>query len=201
VQWVLPAVDVNRARPNSRFNRDRKLLLAIGGLHKPAAPVAISELKALFAASKLLSRLLWPEKGARKMDSTTSTKAWYVALQQPFFAPPAWLFGPVWSVLYVIIAVSFGYVFYLAIKKRLPWGAFVPFGFNLVFNLAFSPLQFGLKNNLLASIDILLILATLIWAMRTIWSKVRWVAYVNIPYLLWVSFATVLQLSITWLNR
>jgi translocator protein len=135
------------------------------------------------------------------MDSTTSTKAWYAALQQPFFAPPAWLFGPVWSVLYVIIAVSFGYVFYLALKKRLPWGVFTPFGLNLVFNLAFSPLQFGLKNNFLAAIDILLIFATLIWAMRTIWSKVRWVAYVNIPYLLWATFATVLQLSITWLNR
>jgi translocator protein len=135
------------------------------------------------------------------MDSTTSTKAWYAALQQPFFAPPAWLFGPVWSVLYVIIAISFGYVLYLAIKKRLPWNAFVPFGLNLVFNLAFSPLQFGLKNNFMAAVDILLILATLIWAICTIWSKVRWVAYVNIPYLLWVSFATVLQLSITWLNR
>ncbi len=135
------------------------------------------------------------------MDSITSTTAWYAALQQPFFAPPAWVFGPVWSVLYVIITVSFGYVFYLALKKRLPWGVFLPFGLNLVFNLAFSPLQFGLKNNFLASIDILLILATLLWAIRTIWPKVRWVAFVNIPYLLWVSFATILQLSITWLNR
>jgi translocator protein len=135
------------------------------------------------------------------MDSTTSTKAWYAALQQPFFAPPAWLFGPVWSVLYVIIAASFGYVLYLVVKKRLPWVIFIPFGLNLIFNLAFSPIQFGLKNNFLAAIDILLILATLIWAMRTIWPKVRWVAYVNIPYLLWVSFATILQLSITWLNR
>jgi translocator protein len=135
------------------------------------------------------------------VDSGISTKVWYAALQQPFFAPPAWLFGPVWSVLYLIIAASFGYVFYLAVKKRLPWSVFAPFGLNLVFNLAFSPIQFGLKNNILAAIDILLILGTLVWAMRTIWPRVRWVAYVNIPYLLWVSFATILQLSITWLNR
>jgi translocator protein len=134
------------------------------------------------------------------MDSMP-TAAWYAALKQPFFAPPAWVFGPVWSVLYVIIAVSFGYVFYLAIKKRLPWAVFLPFGLNLIFNIAFSPLQFGLKNNLLAAIDVVLILVTLAWAIRLIWPKVRWVAYVNIPYLLWVSFATVLQLSITWLNR
>ena len=127
--------------------------------------------------------------------------AWYAKLNQPFFAPPAWVFGPVWTGLYLIIAASFGHVLYLAIKKRQPWSVFLPFGLNLVFNLAFSPIQFGLKNNLLASIDILLILGTLLWAMVTIWSRVAWVAYVNIPYLLWVSFATVLQLSITWLNR
>ena len=127
--------------------------------------------------------------------------AWYNNLIQPFFAPPAWVFGPVWSVLYAIIAASFGYVFFLAFQKRLPWSVFLLFGLNLVFNLAFSPLQFGLKNNLLAAIDILLVLATLLWAMGAIWSRVPWVAYVNAPYLLWVSFATVLQLSITWLNR
>ena len=127
--------------------------------------------------------------------------AWYAALNQPFFAPPSWVFGPVWSVLYAVIAVSFGYVFYLAYKKRLPWSVFLPFGLNLLFNLVFSPLQFGLKNNLLAAVDIGLVLATLVWAMWTIWSRVPWVAYVNFPYLLWVSFATVLQLSITWLNR
>ena len=127
--------------------------------------------------------------------------AWYAALNQPFFAPPSWVFGPVWSVLYAVIAVSFGYVFYLAYKKRLPWSVFLPFGLNLLFNLAFSPIQFGLKNNLLAATDILLVLATLLWAMRVIGSRVPWVAYVNVPYLIWVSFATVLQLSITWLNR
>ena len=127
--------------------------------------------------------------------------AWYANLKQPFFAPPAWVFGPVWSVLYVVIGISFGYVLYLAFKKQLPWAVFLPFGLNLIFNLAFSPIQFGLKNNLLASIDILMIFGTLFWAIWAIWQSVPWVAYVNIPYLIWVSFATVLQLSITWLNR
>jgi translocator protein len=126
---------------------------------------------------------------------------WYATLIQPSFAPPAWVFGPVWSVLYIVITVSFGYVLYLAFKQRLPWEVFLPFGLNLLFNLAFSPLQFGLKNNLLSAIDIVLVLGTLLWAMGAIWLRVPWVAYVNIPYLLWVAFATVLQLSITWLNR
>lgn len=72
---------------------------------------------------------------------------------------------------------------------------------NLVFNAAYTPIQFGLRNNWLASLDILLVLGTLIWALLAVWSRARWVALVNIPYLLWVAFATVLQLSITWLNR
>jgi tryptophan-rich sensory protein len=77
----------------------------------------------------------------------------------------------------------------------------VPFGLNLLFNLAFTPIQFGLRNNLLAAVDIVLVLATLIWALLAIRPHARWVALVNLPYLAWVMFATALQLSITWLNR
>ena len=131
----------------------------------------------------------------------TASAAWYNQLTQPFFAPPAWVFAPVWTALYVIIAVTFGYVFWMAFKGRVPPAVPIPFGLNLLFNLAFTPIQFGLKNNLLAALDILLVLATLIWALRAIWPSQRWVALANLPYLAWVVFATALQLSITWLNR
>ncbi|WP_293638440.1 TspO/MBR family protein [Polaromonas sp.] len=134
------------------------------------------------------------------MDSTSSA-AWYAQLARPFFAPPAWVFGPVWSVLYVVIAISFGFVLVQTLRGRMPFAVLLPFILNLLFNAAYTPIQFGLRNNLLASIDILLVLGTLVWAMRAIWGRARWVALVNIPYLLWVGFATVLQLSITWLNR
>ena len=127
--------------------------------------------------------------------------AWYNQLIQPAFAPPSWVFSPVWTALYMVIAVSFGHVFWLAFRRRVPAGTALPFGLNIVFNLAFTPLQFGLKNNALAAIDILLVLATLVWALRAIWPRRRWVALANLPYLAWVMFATVLQLSITWLNR
>ena len=130
-----------------------------------------------------------------------ASAAWYNQLTQPFFAPPAWVFAPVWSALYLVIAVTFGYVFWLAIKRRVGWATALPFGLNVLFNLAFTPLQFGLKNNALAALDILLVLATLLWALRAIWPHKRWVALANLPYLAWVVFATVLQLSITWLNR
>ncbi len=129
-----------------------------------------------------------------------STYNWYQTLIKPSWSPPSWLFGPVWTVLYAIIAVSFGTVLYKAFTTEIPWIVALPFILNLIFNFAFTPLQFGLKNNLLAGIDILLVLATLVWALVAIYPHIKWVAYVNIPYLLWVLFATVLQLSITYLN-
>lgn len=130
-----------------------------------------------------------------------NTFNWYSQLLKPSWAPPSWLFGPVWAVLYVVIAVSYGYVWYLFFKGKISFLVLLPFILNLIFNLAFTLLQFGLKNNLLAGVDILLVLATLIWAMLSIWPYARAVALANIPYLLWVSFATALQLTITYLNR
>jgi tryptophan-rich sensory protein len=125
---------------------------------------------------------------------------WYSTLIKPVFAPPSWIFGPVWSVLYTIIAITFVRVFYILVKGKISFIVALPFILNIIFNLLFSPIQFMLKNNILAAIDIILVLVTLIWAMKAIWKYERWIAYANIPYLLWVSFATVLQLTITWLN-
>jgi tryptophan-rich sensory protein len=127
--------------------------------------------------------------------------SWYQALVKPFFAPPAWVFGPVWSVLYLIIAVSFGYVAKLFWDKQIPFAVLLPFILNIIFNLIFTPIQFGMKNLPLASVDIIFVVATLLWALYAIFPYARWVAYVNIPYLLWVLFASVLQISITWMNR
>jgi benzodiazapine receptor len=126
---------------------------------------------------------------------------WYAQLIKPSWSPPGWLFGPVWTALYCLIAVSFGWVFWLAFKKRISPLAALPFVLNLIFNFAFTPLQFGLKNNFLAAADVLLVLGTLVWAIFAIYPRAKWVAYVQIPYLLWVSFATVLQLTITYLNK
>lgn len=138
--------------------------------------------------------------------------AWYQTLVKPTWAPPSWLFGPVWTVLYVLIAITFGAVFYKTLRGQIPLIVALPFLLNLVFNFAFTPLQFGLRNNFLASVDILLVLATIIWGMWAIYSfglnlhlqtgapTLAWIIYLNIPYLLWVSFATVLQITVTWLN-
>lgn len=129
-----------------------------------------------------------------------STQEWYALLEKPWFAPPAWVFGPVWSVLYVLIIISFGFVFLNVIRKRWPAKIALPFAINLVANILFTPLQFGLRNNVLALLDIFLILASIIWMVRAVWPRARWIAWMQLPYALWVTFACVLQVSITWLN-
>ncbi len=129
---------------------------------------------------------------------------WYSQLIKPSWSPPSWLFGPVWTFLYAIIVVSFGTVFYKTFTGKLSWLIALPFALNLLFNFIFTPIQFGLKNNLLASVDILLVIGTLVWALVSLWHAapdLRWIVYANIPYLLWGTFATCLQLTITYLNR
>ena len=125
---------------------------------------------------------------------------WYQQLIKPTWAPPASVFGPVWTVLYVLIAASFATVLYKAATKQIPWLVALPFILNIIFNVIYTPIQFGLKSNLLASIDILLVLGTLIWALVAIYQHIKWVTWINIPYLAWVAFATVLQITITVLN-
>lgn len=125
---------------------------------------------------------------------------WYSQLIKPSWSPPAWLFGPVWTFLYILIAISFGKVFLLAWQKQITFLVALPFILNLIFNFAFTTLQFRLRNNFLAAVDILLVLGTLIWAMIIIYPYASWITYIQILYLLWVLFATVLQLTITYLN-
>lgn len=126
---------------------------------------------------------------------------WYSQLLKPTWSPPSWLFGPVWTFLYVLIIISFGKVFIMLYQKQISFLVALPFILNLIFNLAFTYFQFGLKNNLLAATDILLVLITLVWAILAIYPHLRWLAYIQIPYLIWVSFATILQLTITYLNK
>jgi len=126
---------------------------------------------------------------------------WYLELARPAWAPPPWLFGPAWTALYVIIAISFFAVVRMFLAKRLPFPVLLPFLLNIGFNLAFTPIQFGFRNNLLAAFDVSAILVTLVWAMVVVRRHMPWVAFINIPYLLWVLFATALQFTVTAMNR
>lgn len=82
----------------------------------------------------------------------------------------------------------------------MPWLVALPFAINLVANLIFTPIQFGMRNLPLASVDILIVLGTIVWMIVAIWPHYRWVALAQLPYLIWVATATVLQLSITAMN-
>src|SRR3989344_332427 len=104
----------------------------------------------------------------------TQAYNWYSTLIKPSFAPPAWVFGPVWTVLYILIAISYGYVGYLFFTKKIPFAVVLPFILNLIFNLSFTYFQFGLQNNLLAALDIILVLGTLVWALVAIFPYVSW---------------------------
>lgn len=131
------------------------------------------------------------------MDNTAT---WYAALDKPWFAPEPFVFGIAWGIIYPIIIVSFGYVFYLILRDKIPKWVMIPFIINAASNLLFSPIQFTLQNNVLALIDILIVVASLVWAMIAIWPHRKWVTIAQIPYLAWGTFATSLQISITYLN-
>lgn len=123
-------------------------------------------------------------------------KSWYSQLNKPEWAPDDKVFGRVWSVLYpIIIAVNI-WVIVLLVQHKISLKTALPFWINLAANIAFTPIQFGLKNNLLAAIDIIIVLITIIWAMIAIWPHAYGLALAFVPYLVWVSIATALQLSI-----
>ena len=100
---------------------------------------------------------------------------WYSTLIKPSWAPPSFLFGPVWTFLYALIAISFGKVFIMFYNKQIPFIVVLPFILNLIFNFAFTYFQFGLKNNLLAAVDIVLVLTTIVWLMVAIYPHAKWI--------------------------
>jgi benzodiazapine receptor len=125
---------------------------------------------------------------------------WYEGLVKPSWTPTPATIGLIWRVLYPIIIASFGFVFVQAIRRRVPWPVVLPFAINLVANLIFTPIQFGLRNLPLAALDIVIVWATIPWSMAAVWRYYRWVAVAQVPYLVWVTLATLLQLSITAMN-
>lgn len=125
---------------------------------------------------------------------------WYNSLAKPSWTPAPATIGTIWQILYPIIVVTFLFVFVQAIRGKVSWWIALPFAINLVANLIFTPIQFGWRNLPLASVDILVVLVTIVWMIVVIWPHYRWVALAQVPYLVWGSIATVLQLSITAMN-
>lgn len=128
-------------------------------------------------------------------------RTWYDALEKPAWTPEPATIGLIWQILYPIILISFGYVFWRAVRRKISWRITIPFVVNLLANVAFTPIQFGLRNLPLAAVDIALVWITIPCMMVAIWKHHRWVALAQIPYFIWVTIASVLQFTITWNNR
>ncbi len=125
---------------------------------------------------------------------------WYAALQKPSFAPPNWLFGPVWLVLYALMGIAL----YLIWKKRTynlkANQALVIFFIQLALNSLWSFLFFGLRNPLAGLVGIVALWFAIVWAIIAFFRISRPAAYLLVPYILWVSLAAYLNYSIFVLN-
>ncbi len=124
----------------------------------------------------------------------------YQSISKPFFAPPGWAFGLAWGIIYPLIAIAFVYLVYLVLKKKAPGGLLWVFAINLAANFLFTPVQLGLKALWPASLDILVVLGTLLFLEYKVIRYSKLVFYLLLPYILWGAFATILQLLITFMN-
>lgn len=125
---------------------------------------------------------------------------WYNSLQKPGWTPAPSTIGLIWQIIYPIILITFGFVFVQGFRGKIGWLVVLPFAINLVANLIFTPIQFGMRNLPLAAVDILIVWTTIIWLAVAIWPQYRWVAVAQLPYFVWVTLATTLQLAMTWMN-
>ena len=131
--------------------------------------------------------------------TASSVDSWYATINKPSFNPPGWIFAPVWTTLYILIGVSFYSVWMKNFGEERK-KVIIVYSMQLLLNLLWSVLFFGLRSPLLGLIDIIILIAFII-ANTIIFYKISKTAgYLLIPYLLWVSFASVLNFSIFLLN-
>jgi len=132
--------------------------------------------------------------------TASSIPTWYAGLNKPFFSPPNWIFGPVWTLLYAFMGISF----YLLWKKG--WGkkshvdARNFFLAQLAVNFIWTPIFFGLRSPILGLITIVLMWILIVVTMKKLYPISQNAFYLLIPYLAWVSFATALNAAIVFLN-
>ncbi|MDO5846419.1 MAG: TspO/MBR family protein [Methanocorpusculum sp.] len=131
----------------------------------------------------------------------TGPESWFVLeLIKPVFQPPAWLFAPVWTILYILMGAALAFVLAEGWDRRIVKISAGVFAVQLVLNVLWSYLFFGWHNLIAASVEIVMLwasIAVMIW----LFAKVsRPAAYLLIPYILWVTFATVLTITIAVIN-
>ena len=131
--------------------------------------------------------------------TATSVGTWYQALHKPTFNPPDWLFAPVWTTLYILMAIA-GWRVWRQAGFETGRKALTVFVVQLALNLAWSFIFFGQQRIGLALIEIAILLLVIIATTVLFWRIDRWAGVLFLPYVLWVAFATVLNASLWWLN-
>jgi len=130
----------------------------------------------------------------------SSISDWYVSLNKPSFNPPNWIFAPVWTTLYVLMGIAAGIIWNKGSYHKWVKTALYHFMFQLIFNAAWSIVFFGMRSPGYALLVIIILLILIVLTIR--WFRIinKTAALLLIPYLLWVSFATILNYSIWVLN-
>jgi translocator protein len=144
----------------------------------------------------LLIVLCFAVAGLGGLTTTPSIPGWYAGLAKPSWTPPGWLFGPVWSALYLGMAVA-AWLVWRRGEALMPLALFAV---QLAFNAAWSWLFFGLHNPGLGFLDIVLLWAAIVATLIVFWRRSLVAGLLFVPYLAWVSFAAVLNFAVWRLN-
>ncbi len=131
--------------------------------------------------------------------TTPNISSWYAFLNKPFFNPPSWLFGPVWTLLFILMGIAFYLVWRENNKKSESILCF--FIFHLLVNIAWSAVFFGLQSPLGGILVIAVLWLMILWLIISFRRFNKVASWLLLPYLLWVSFASILNFSIWFLNR
>jgi benzodiazapine receptor len=129
-----------------------------------------------------------------------SIPTWYAGIQKPDFNPPSWVFGPVWTTLYTLMGIAAYLVWEKGIKKKGVKQALVVFGVQLILNAIWSILFFGMQNPFLAFIEIIFLWISIVATIFLFYKISKTAGYLLVPYILWVSFAAILNFYIWQLN-
>jgi tryptophan-rich sensory protein len=132
--------------------------------------------------------------------TTPSIPTWYASLKKPSFNPPNWLFSPVWISLFVLMGISLYFLWIHSKEGRKAKIALYYFGLQLVLNMLWSVLFFGLKSPLLGLIEIIILWAAILMTILKSFQVSRTAGILLLPYILWVSFAAVLNFFLWNLN-
>jgi tryptophan-rich sensory protein len=133
--------------------------------------------------------------------TTPAIGFWYAFLNKPSFNPPAWIFAPVWTLLYILMGIALFLVYKKIKKNKLAVQASIVFLIHLLFNFSWSLVFFGMKMVPLAFVNIAILWLMIIYLVIIFWRIDKRASILLWPYLAWVSFASILNYSIMVLNR